>query len=159
MRSLFLKIFLWFWLGMILANVALFLSVAATRPSQPSRPWRDASVAGLSARRAADIYDQSGSEALDAYLKQFESTTGIYSVLMNEQGKELSDRALPSGGQELADRAAKSGVSEFNVSGASVLVARQVVTPKGHTYIYVSRVPRTPFTVSLRAQALRLLAV
>lgn len=158
-RSLFLKIFLWFWLGMILANVALFLSVAATRPSQQSRPWRDASVAGQSARKAADAYDQGGPAALNAYLQQFENTTGIYSVLLDEQGRDLSERPVPAGGQELAERAANSGVSEFNVSGASVLVARQVVTAKGRGYIYVSRVPRTPFNVSLRAQALRLLVV
>src|SRR5215470_883811 len=158
-KSLFLKIFLWFWLGMILANVALFLSVAATRPTPQSRPWRDASVAGQSARKAAEAFDQGGTSALNAYLQQFEGTTGIYSVLLDEQGKNLSDRTIPAGGQELAERAANSGVSEFNLSNVSVLVARQVVTPQGRTYIYVSRVPRTPFNVSLRAQALRLLVV
>ena len=68
MRSLFLKIFLWFWLGMVLANVALFLSVAATRPERSNRPWRDLSLVGSTAQKAAETYDREGQIALAEYL-------------------------------------------------------------------------------------------
>jgi two-component system, OmpR family, sensor histidine kinase CpxA len=162
MRSLFLKIFLWFWLGMILANVALFLSVAATRQTrtESNRPWRDLSLVGSTAQKAAETYDRDGKTALADYLKGFEQSNGIDSVLMNDQGAELSGREVPTAWQDLARRAAKSGVTQFNVSSTSLIVAQQIVTtPQGHHYVYVSRLPRTPFNVSLRAQALRLLAV
>jgi signal transduction histidine kinase len=159
MRSLFLKIFLWCWLGMILANVALFLSVAATRPERSNRPWRDLSLVGSTAQKAADTYDREGRPALADYLKQFQQSNGIDSVLLSDQGVELSEHALPTGWQDLAARVAKTGSTQFNVSSTGLVVAQQVVTPQGHRYVYVSRIPRTPFNVSLRAQALRLLAV
>ena len=159
MRSLFLKIFLWCWLGMILANVALFLSVAATRPERSNRPWRDLSLVGSTAQKAADTYEREGQPALAEYLKQFQQSNGIDSVLLSEQGAELVEHALPTGWQDLAGRVAKTGNTQFNVSSTGLVVAQQVVTPQGHRYVYVSRIPRTPFNVSLRAQALRLLAV
>lgn len=158
-RSLFLKIFIWFWLGMIVANVALFLSVAATRPERSNRPWRELSLVGSSAQKSAEAYDREGQAALAGYLDQFEQSNGIASVLLNDQGTELSGRALPSGWEELAGRAAKTGITQFNVSSTALVVAQQVVTPSGHHYVFVSRIARTPFSISLQTQALRLLAV
>jgi len=158
-RSLFLKIFIWFWLGMIVANVALFLSVAATRPERSNRPWRDLSLVGSSAQKSAETYDRGGQAALASYLDEFDQDNGISSVLLNDQGAELSGRAIPAGWQELAGRAAKSGITQFNVSSTTLVVAQQVVTPLNHHYVFVSRVVRTPFSVSLQTQALRLLAV
>ena len=159
MRSLFVKIFIWFWLGMILANVALFLSVAVTRPERSNRPWRDLSLVGSSAQKSAETYDRDGQEALSTYLHEFEQSNGIESVLLNDQGAELSGKAIPAGWSELAGRAAKSKVTQFNVAPTSLIVAQQVTTPAGHSYVYVSRLPRTPLNVSLRTQALRLLVV
>lgn len=158
-RSLFLKIFIWFWLGMIVANVALFLSVAATRPERSNRPWRELGLVGSSAQKSAEAYDREGQAALAGYLDQFEQTNGIASVLLNDQGTELSGRALPSGWEELASRTAKTGITQFNVSNTALVVAQQVVTPAGHHYVFVSRIARTPFNISFRTQALRLLAV
>src|SRR6185312_10834496 len=159
MRSLFLKIFLWCWLGMILANVALFLSVAATRPERNARPWRDLSLVGSTAQTAVDTYDREGSAALTEYLKQFEQSNNIDSVLVNEQGVELSEHALPQGWQDLAKKVANTGITQFNVSPTGLLVAQQVVSPSGHKYVYVSRIPRAQPSISLGTQALRLLAV
>src|SRR5260370_1814697 len=95
MRSLFLKIFLWFWLGMILAMVALFFAFAAMRPTPSNRPWRDLSLMGSTAQKAAETYDRSGQEALAAYLKEFEQRNGIDSILLNDQRVELSGHAVP----------------------------------------------------------------
>ena len=40
-RSLYLKIFIWFWLAMIIINVVLFAAFALTRPTPTRRSWRD----------------------------------------------------------------------------------------------------------------------
>src|SRR6476660_2614621 len=101
MRSLFVKIFGWFWLGMILANVALFLSVAVTRPERSNRPWRDLSLVGSSAQKAAEAYDRDGQAALSGYLDEFGQNNGIESVLLNDRGEELSGHAVPTGWPEL----------------------------------------------------------
>jgi signal transduction histidine kinase len=159
MRSLFLKIFIWFWLGMILAMVALFFAFAAMRPTPSNRPWRDLSLMGSTAQKAAETYDREGPAALAGYLKEFEQNNGIDSILLNDQGVELSGHAVPAGWAELASRAAKSGIAQFNVSSTALVVAQQVVTPQGHRYVYVSRLPRTPPSFNFRALALRLIVV
>ena len=151
--------FVWFWLGMILAMVALFFAFAAMRPTPSNRPWRDLSLMGSTAQKAAETYDREGQAALAAYLKGFEQSNGIDSILLNDQGAELSGHAVPAGWPELAGRAAKSGTAQFNVSSTALVVAQQVVTPQGHRYIYVSRLPRTPPSFNFRALALRLMVV
>ena len=159
MRSLFLKIFIWFWLGMILAMVALFFMFAAMRPTPSNRPWRDLSLMGSTAQKAAETYDREGQTALTAYLKDFEQSNGIDSILLNYKGVELSGHAVPQGWPELAARASKSGTAQFNISSTALVVAQQVTTPPGHRYVYVSRLPRTAPSFNFRALALRLIVV
>src|SRR6266498_470519 len=159
MRSLFLKIFIWFWLAMILVNVALFVSVALTRPSPTGRPWRDLTMVGNYAQKAGEVFDQGGREALDAYLAETERSSGIYGVLFDELGTELSARSAPVNLSELAIKAARTSETEFNVPVRNILLAaKPVITSQGHHYVYVARMPRNLFNVSVRTQGLRLLA-
>lgn len=144
---------------MILANVALFLSVAATRPERSGRPWRDLSLVGSVAQKAADTYEREGPAALSDYLKQFQQTNNIDSVLVNEKGAELSPHALPQGWQDLGKKVAATGITQFNVSPTGLLVAQPVVTPAAQHYVFVSLIPRAQPSISLGTQALRLLAV
>jgi signal transduction histidine kinase len=158
-HSLFLKIFIWFWLAMILINVALFAAVAITRPTPTGRSWRDLTMVGPNAQKAGDTYDQGGSAALAIYLREAEKSSGINAVFFDDNGQELSGRVTPAGASELAAKAAKSGDTEFNFAGRNTLVAKPVATSQGHHYIYIANIPRTPYNVSLRTQGLRLLAV
>jgi two-component system sensor histidine kinase CpxA len=157
MRSLFLKIFVWFFLAMILVNVAWFVSVAFTRPTPTGRPWRDLTLVGSYAQKASEVYEQGGKTALANYLAETERSSGIYAVVLDEQGEELSGRTVPLGTNELAGKATKSGETEFNFADRNSLVARPVAMG-GHRYTYVARMPRSNFGPSLRTQGLRLLA-
>ena len=62
--SFYLKIFIWFWLAMIIINVVLFAAVALTRPTPTGSSWRDLTQVGPNAQKAAEIYEQSGPGAL-----------------------------------------------------------------------------------------------
>ena len=62
-RSLYLKIFVWFWVTMILINVALFAAVALTRPTPTGRSWRDLTQVGPNAMKVTEIFEQSGPTA------------------------------------------------------------------------------------------------
>jgi len=164
MRSLFVKIFVWFWLGMLVVNVALFFAFALIRPTPSNRPWRDLSLMGSSAQKAAETYDREGQPALAEYLDEFEKSNGIESILLNDKATELSGRPIPQGWQDLgwrdtAGRTIKTGITQFSVSSTSLLVAQQITTPQGHKYFYVSRLPRVPLVFNWRALALRLIVV
>src|SRR5215213_2747637 len=107
-RSLYLKIFIWFWLAMIIINVVLFAAVALTRPTPTRRSWRDLAQTGPNAQRAAEIYEQSGARELTAALQATEKSTGVSATFFDESGKELSGRTVPPGAQDLSAKATES---------------------------------------------------
>ena len=157
-RSLYLKIFIWFWLAMILINVVLFAAFALTRPTPTRRSWRDLAQTGPNAQRAAEIYEQSGPGALRAALQATEKSSGVSATFFDEAGTELSGRTVPQKAQELSARATETRDIEFNFE-ENTLVARPVVSAKGQLYIYVAHIPRPPFQPSLQSLGLRLLVV
>jgi len=157
-RSLYLKIFIWFWLAMIIINVVLFAAFALTRPTPTRRSWRDLAQTGPNAQKAAEIYEQSGPQALSAALQATEKATGVGATFFDEYGKELSGRAVPPGAQELSAKAEESRDIEFNFD-ANTLVARPVVSAKGQRYIYVAHIPRPPFQPTFQTLGMRLLVV
>ena len=158
-RSLFVKIFLWFWLAMIIANVGLFAAVAITRPTPTGRSWRDLANVTPNAQRAGEIYDSEGSAALAEFLQERDRRAGINVVFYDVNGNELSGRVPPPDATELVAKAAQADDIEFNFAGPNTLVAKPIVTAKGNKYFYVANIPRTPFQISVETQALRLLIV
>ena len=158
-RSLYLKIFIWFWLAMIIINVVLFAAVALTRPTPTGRSWRDLTQVGPNAQKAAEIFEQSGPGALTSALAATEKTSGVSATFFDESGKELSGRTVPAGATELIAKAAQSREIEFNFAGRNTLVARPVTSAKGQRYTYVAYIPRAPFQPSLQTLGTRLLVV
>lgn len=158
-RNLYLKIFIWFWVAMILMNVALFAAVAITRPTPTGRSWRDLAQVGPNALKAAEIFEQRGPAALATALQEIEKASGVSSTLFDENGRELSGRTTHPGTSELIQKAEKSNEIEFDFAGRNTLVARPLVSPKGQRYTYVSHIPRQPYQLSLQTQGLRLLVV
>lgn len=158
-RSLYLKIFIWFWLAMILINVVLFVAIGLTRPTPTGRSWRDLTQVGPNAQKAAEIFEQSGPAALTAALQATEKASGVSATFFDESGKELSGRNVPAGAAELIAKAADSREIEFNFAGRNTLVARPVVSPKGQRFFYVAHIPRAPFQPNLQTLGLRLLVI
>src|SRR5690349_23019360 len=158
-RSLYLKIFIWFWLAMILINVLLFAAVAITRPTPTGRSWRDLAQVGPNAIKAAEVYEQGGATALAASLQEIEKTSGVSTTFFDQNGKELSGRTVQPGAVELIQKADKSGEIEFNFAGRNTLVARPVISSKGQRYTYVAHIPRQPYQMRLQTQGLRLLVI
>jgi two-component system, OmpR family, sensor histidine kinase CpxA len=158
-RSLYLKIFIWFWVAMIIINVVLFAAFALTRPTPTRRSWRDLAQTGSNSQKAAEIYEQSGRGALSAALQATEKSSGVSAIFFDETGKELSGRNVPPKAQELSAKAAETRDIEFNFDVEGTLVARPVVSPKGQLFIYVAHIPRPPFQPTFQTLGLRLLVV
>ena len=91
MRSLFLKIFLSFWLAQALFIVLAILVTLAFRPSRGS--WE-----GLRARslnEAVQAYQRGGEHEARQYLEDLEQSQHIRAFLYDELGNEVSRRAAP----------------------------------------------------------------
>jgi signal transduction histidine kinase len=166
MRSLFLKIFLWFWLAMALVGLALVIVTAITQSVPVVARWRAVTGDALNiyAETASEILEREGSGGLARYFERVEERTRIRGFVLDEQGRELTGRATPPRAGELAARARESGKTEFEFFSSTTLAAQIMseASPQGGHHTLVLEMPGGRFSV-LRAepgtQALRLLAV
>jgi len=159
MRSLFLKIFLCFWLTHTLAVALVFVITNAIQTARieairnetpriayPSIP-PSAALAEY-ARNATTIYEQAGASsgngqnALLAYLDKLESQAGFNLAFLNENGEELSGHDVSKRGQKLSVQAAISGETEVAFERGGLITARRARSASGAVYILVAEVPR-----------------
>jgi two-component system sensor histidine kinase CpxA len=148
MRSLFLKILLWFGLTMVLVNVVSFVTgVIIERRSQPQRTNPAAPMFAVYAQTAADIFERDGQSALYSHLERIERASRIRAVVFNERGDEISGRPVPAGARELAKRATESTpfVFDFPHDQQPPLAAQTVRSPGGALYTLVGAMPRPDF--------------
>lgn len=165
MQSLFLKIFLWFWLAMGVVGVALIAATVITQSEPAAAQWRyvTGNAIGVYAETAAEVLEREGGPALVVYLERVERTSRIRAVMYNERGEEVTGRGEPAGAREVADRARASDQPEFKFLAGTTLVAQRVWTRDRAPYVLAGEIPLGQFA-SLRAAdptslALRLLAV
>ena len=106
-KSLFLKIFLWFWLAMTLVGAALVITTEITRPDVFLTHWSDFTGSTMShyAERSAVVLAEGGREDLDRYLEEIEQTSQIRVTVFDSQGNQLSGPPAPRGADELVARA------------------------------------------------------
>ncbi len=146
--SLFLKVFLWFWLAAALVIVAFFLSNELTRTDDgfPRDSLVDAYTVFIGVE-AAERYEREGRAGLSAHLGRMEAETGVRSRLFDEQGAELSGLGAQGGAGELLSSAGSwAGVSGpvRHRPGGKPLIVFPVRTGAGGRYWFVVQPgPRT----------------
>jgi signal transduction histidine kinase len=146
MRSLFLKVFLWFWLAMALVVAAFLLTTELTRPNE--RFWRGSltdKYTSFIAQGAAIAYERDGQPGLVQYLERVERMTAVRSRLFDEQGVELSGLGAQSGAPEIVRRVAL--VPNRHIIDASRekhLIAFPALTDGGRRYVFVGELNAPP---------------
>src|SRR5579859_3279516 len=143
MRSLFLKIFLWFWMAFVIIAVTLASVVAITR-SNEAMLGKVSLYMPLEARHAADIYEREGKTGLQHHFDHMISMQNqddrvinsgfVEPYLLDENGKDVLGRNLPAGAAEFA-KAAKGDVTLFSkFTGWNGFAAQQVIGMSGQRY-------------------------
>ena len=158
MRSLFLKIFLWFWVTMVVAGLSLVITWSMLPEVIISR-WRASTSDAISfyAQTAAEEYDRYGATALNNYLQRLETNGRIRAVLLDEQRNVISGQ-ISAEGKDLAGHTAPGSPPQYALSGRQALAAQSATGPSGRRYILVAEMPRGPFGAfrpAARTQALR----
>lgn len=145
MRSLFVKIFLWFWLATILIIGATLVLTSLIAPYSPM--WGE----GRQVRRLAHegqwavrILEQQGPEAVRAFLEERERRPGTRYFLFNENSETVTGRPPASDVKDLANRAKESGVTEYKRLEKSILLAQSVYGSSDNHYIIVAELPHRP---------------
>ncbi len=163
-RTLFVKIFLWFWLAMAMIVVAIVVATEMAQSDPMSAPGRNliANVLPVFSQAATDAFEQGGRQALNNYLDRLERTTHLRAAMFNQQGKEVSARVVPPGAQDLIARVGENGGAEFRFSGRTLVAAQPVTGSHGARYIFVLELWRSALDrlrVNPRAMVMRLIAM
>ena len=100
MKSLFLKIFLSFWLTQALIVALVVLATVAFRPQTESPFWEY--IKANTAEQLVQAYEGQGSAGLNAKIDQLSSTLKLHAFLFDDQGRELAGRTAPAWAHKLS---------------------------------------------------------
>src|SRR5215470_9774199 len=155
MRSLFLKIFLWFWLTVVLVGLTLVITALITRSNSQAdaEGWKVSvsfAVTG-EANRAVGIYEREGMVALRKHFEVMQKTRFISFYLLDERGKEILDQKPPQQAVDLALKAGKDTAFLPSYRGADRFAAQRVVGPSGREYVFFLIAPGVPIRNLLAA--------
>jgi signal transduction histidine kinase len=146
--SIFLKIYLWFWLATALVVAT---QIGLDRLTESSPPFAHHVQQTLST-----VLSAYGQAALGYYMRgehaeaikladTLKNSTGVTVYLIDQSGKDPSNRSLPGDVETVAHRVQESGKSEFIFSKDKALLARSLAAEDGSRYLIVGSVQREAF--------------
>lgn len=147
MNSLFLRIFLWFWLAMVVLGVLLVVTSPFFTQSRPRVDrWQEGAETWAQERvgRAASQIAESGVEGFQPRGHRGPGRRGSEIFVFDVDGTELQDRDAPEPVVDLAREVAGSGSEEAVRRGGLHLVARPVTDPEGRNLVVVGTLHRPP---------------
>lgn len=112
MRSLFLRIFLSFWLATILIGTIVFILTLSSDPRQAEIARLRNKLTDLG-NRAAAVYEQAGPEALSDLRLSVEQKDEIHLYLFKEGSSVLPQPSIPRGLPSLVAQAQNTGEPQF----------------------------------------------
>jgi two-component system, OmpR family, sensor histidine kinase CpxA len=148
MRSLFLKIFLSFWLAQALIVALVVLATIVFRPQTESPFWEF--VKEHTADQLMQAYEAGGPAGLNKKLDEFNASLKVRAFLFDEQGKELAGRIAPEWAYRLSKGLDPQPFTLLRRLTARRFVTHQVTAADGHRYIMVAEVPPRPWLPLLR---------
>lgn len=171
MRSLFVKIFLWFWLAMILVSGASAILAVSMRshplfasgwfgllvmrmhdlrggwpPPPPPCPELHLAEGALrlSGQTASEIFERDGASALAGYLDRLQASSHLRTFLLDKERREVSGRVVRPETLKLAVQAVKEGKPEFSSGQGFPILAYEVRSQSGVPYFFVAEMFEKP---------------
>ena len=144
MRSLFLKIFLSYWVAQALFVVLAILITVAMRERGESATW-DAQQSSVLAK-AVQTYEQGGDAEVRRYLDEVRESLKVRAFLLGEQGQDISGRDLPRWAESVAKGVEPPARDFWQRLMPSPFRRQVLVAGSGHRYTLVAFLPPTgPF--------------
>jgi two-component system, OmpR family, sensor histidine kinase CpxA len=140
MKSLFLKIFLSFWLAQALFVALAILVTLAFRPSRGS--WESLRTRVLN--EAVQAYEQGGEQQALHYLEDFERSQHVRTFLFDDKGTEVTGRPAPIWAQDLARGRAARPHDLPGYLMPNRFLSQSTAAPDGHRYTLAFELPSGP---------------
>jgi two-component system, OmpR family, sensor histidine kinase CpxA len=143
MKSLFLRIFLSYWLAQALFMVLAIMIVTALRPSRDISNLQSEEATFLS--EAVKAYQAGGETAAWRYLRGVHETYHVRVFISDEQGRDLLGRTPPSWVRRAQQGEMRTAESFWGRLRSSPQFLRSSMsTPDGHHYTLVIELPPPP---------------
>lgn len=152
MKSLFLRIFLWFWVAMVILGVVLVVTSPFFTQSRPRLDrWQEGAEKWAKERvdRSASRIAELGPEGARPSGGRRHGPRGSEIFVFDLEGRELLDRDAPEPAIDLARRVAASGTEEAARRGGLHMAARPVTDPTGRSLVVVGTLHRPPRPLDL----------
>jgi two-component system sensor histidine kinase CpxA len=140
MKSLFLRIFLSFWLTLALFIALAILATLALRPR--SSTWE--ALRTTTMNEAVAAYERGGDAALRKYFEEVEATQHVRAYLFNEEGTELSHRTPPDWAIRMANGGPRVPRDGFMIPAPPVGRDSRSSSDGLHRYTIVMGLPPGP---------------
>lgn len=151
MRSLFLKVFLWFWLAMIAVVGSFAIVTHLTLPQRdPHPPQFVEGVMVAYSQGAAEAFERGGAAALDSFQRHVEREARVRIRMFDSAGAELAAADTNEDERELASRVNTQGGAASKFTRGMAVEARVVSTQGGGRYAIVATMPAGPPPPPLR---------
>jgi signal transduction histidine kinase len=153
MRSLFIKIFLWFWLAMTLSSIAVVIiavtqggPIAQHRRVQAEEHIRFIGRAlALYGDAALQVLDRGGGAALQDFTGRLQRSTDIGVSLFEDGHQMLPDPAVSPAMRALAAGVFRTGSAQSLPGDGRYLLALPLPPQRGHSYVIVGDWPDIRF--------------
>jgi len=142
MRSLFLKIFLSYWVAQALFLVLAIIVTITLRQRGEFAAWEARQNAVLG--EAVQTYERAGQAELRRYLEEVRDSQHVRAFLFNEQGQELSGRPVPHWAESVARGVAPRPHDLWQWFAPSPFQRRTLTASSGRHYIMVVMLPPGP---------------
>src|SRR5215470_16524281 len=163
MRSLFLKIFLWFWLSVVLVSLTMAIIAGVTQFNSENTDWQNQAIVAGWAARSVNIYEREGAEALKRYFEDLPKRP-MYAYLLDEHGTEVLGQKLPELSRyyfgdtnPLFTSRSPEHPKDARSTEHILVAAEQVVGPSGRRYTFLVAIP--PLSIKTLLASLRISAV
>ncbi len=141
---LHIKVFLWFWLGVVVVSGTLIGLTELTHSRvQDDRLWREkyGPRVDLWARQETHILRTEGPAALEAYVGSFQADPGVTNFMFDASGREVFNRTASPPVLKMADGLMQSSGWTQGVDAAERIIAERVIDAKGNPYVVVVDFP------------------
>src|SRR5258708_7599797 len=142
MRSLFLKIFLWFWVTLLLVIFAVALAITL-QPETVSARWRTmvADSLALYGSYAAQTAEQQSPEAAGRIFDRLHTHTSVNVFLLDGSLNPVTGK-VSSEERQLAALALSSREPQLLIKPTVAIGAQLVLSQSGKQYVGVAELPR-----------------
>lgn len=144
MHRLHVKIFLWFWLAVVVVTATLgaLTELTHTRAEDDKR-WQDkyGPRVHLWARQETQILRRDGPRGLERYIGSIQSDPGVLNFIFDTDGREVLGRAAPERVTAIVTAMAESATGAQDVDPAERIIAERIVDTRGNAHVVVVDFP------------------